>query len=380
MNYIQHLSSFYDKLKKDNNLNTTHVSLYHALFQLWNLNHFQNPIIVFREQVIHLSRIGSLHTYYKCLNDLHCWGYIQYIPSSSRIKGSTFFFNSLESEPKEVQPVRKRGKNKGNGKLTCNDDLELPLFEKDSSRKINDNSNQDNSDHIRCKNATLLDAELHQLSGNNASNKNDNNIIVSGIFASRLDANMHQLSGNNASKLDALLHPFKINNININSKTKRVKEKNVLPIDQIFESDFEKKIEESVNSENVSPQKRKRKKVAQKKEKPEELELPFATDSFVDAWKTLITLPKWKNKTIESLRFTLKKLAVYEVAFATILIELAITNNWKGAVFVDTEAKYQLWKQVHPKESANEGNEQKWYSKSIIIETNEPERNYKDRF
>ena len=258
--------------------------------------------------------------------------------------------------------------------------MELPLFEKDSSRKINDNSNQDNSDHIRCKNATLLDAELHQLSGNNASNKNDNNIIVSGIFASRLDANMHQLSGNNASKLDALLHPFKINNININSKTKRVKEKNVLPIDPIFESDFEKKIEESVNSENVSPQKRKRKKVAQKKEKPEELELPFATDSFVDAWKTLITLPKWKNKTIESLRFTLKKLAVYEVAFATILIELAITNNWKGAVFVDTEAKYQLWKQVHPKESANEGNEQKWYSKSIIIETNEPERNYKDRF
>jgi hypothetical protein len=88
MNYIRHLSLFYEKVVADNRLNPSHISLYIALFQVWNSNRFQNPISVCREQMLLLSRIGSLHTYYKCMYALQSWGYIQYLPSRNPIKGS----------------------------------------------------------------------------------------------------------------------------------------------------------------------------------------------------------------------------------------------------------------------------------------------------
>lgn len=44
MKYIKHLTGFYEKVALDCNLNPTHISLYFALFQLWNFNRFRNPI------------------------------------------------------------------------------------------------------------------------------------------------------------------------------------------------------------------------------------------------------------------------------------------------------------------------------------------------
>ncbi len=88
MNYIRHLTAFYVKAAIDERLNPTHLSLYHALFQLWNLNRFENPISVTRTQIVKLSKIGSHHTLYRCFSDLHNWGYIVYRPSHNPLKGS----------------------------------------------------------------------------------------------------------------------------------------------------------------------------------------------------------------------------------------------------------------------------------------------------
>jgi hypothetical protein len=88
INYIRHLTSFYEKLKTDDRFTPAHVSLYLALFQCWNMNHFENPISANRAQVLRLCKIGSGHTYYKALKDLCNWGYIQYDPSFSPVKGS----------------------------------------------------------------------------------------------------------------------------------------------------------------------------------------------------------------------------------------------------------------------------------------------------
>jgi hypothetical protein len=52
-----------------------------SLFQFWNLNRFENPFPVNREEVMKLCKIGSLNTYHKCLHDLDRWGYIKYEPS-----------------------------------------------------------------------------------------------------------------------------------------------------------------------------------------------------------------------------------------------------------------------------------------------------------
>ena len=94
MNYIKHLTGFFDRVAKDKLLNPTHVSLYIALFQFWNCNRFKNPISINRDEVMRISKISSKATYHKCLKNLHAQGYIKYEPSYNPFKGShVFLFN-----------------------------------------------------------------------------------------------------------------------------------------------------------------------------------------------------------------------------------------------------------------------------------------------
>jgi hypothetical protein len=55
MNYIKHLTGFFEKVAIDKTLNPTHVSLYVALFQFWNCNRFKNPISISRDEVMRIS-------------------------------------------------------------------------------------------------------------------------------------------------------------------------------------------------------------------------------------------------------------------------------------------------------------------------------------
>ncbi len=97
MNYIKHLSAFFEKVVQDNDLNPTHISLYMALFQSWNINRFQNPISITRNEVMRISKIFSKATYHKCVNELHQKGYIDYQPSYNPFKGSLVSVLELDS-------------------------------------------------------------------------------------------------------------------------------------------------------------------------------------------------------------------------------------------------------------------------------------------
>lgn len=88
MNYIGHMNAWFAKIYEDNRLHTTHIALYVALFQYWNLNRFQNPITLHREEVMRLAKIGSANTYTKCIKELHQWEYIKYEPSFNPMIGS----------------------------------------------------------------------------------------------------------------------------------------------------------------------------------------------------------------------------------------------------------------------------------------------------
>ncbi|MBP6757950.1 MAG: transcriptional regulator [Flavobacterium sp.] len=88
MNYIKHLNGFFDLIIQDPNLNPTHISLYIALFQFWNINRFVNPISITRDEVMRISKISSKATYHKCLRDLNDKAYLQYKPSFNPYKGS----------------------------------------------------------------------------------------------------------------------------------------------------------------------------------------------------------------------------------------------------------------------------------------------------
>ena len=103
MNYIRHLTGFYEKIHEDSRLNPTHISLYLALFQFWNLNHFQNPISISRNEMMKLSKIAAYGTYHKCIKDLQDFGYIEYLPSFNPYKGSMVnLFNFEDTEIKNL--------------------------------------------------------------------------------------------------------------------------------------------------------------------------------------------------------------------------------------------------------------------------------------
>lgn len=108
MNYIKHLTGFFDRIVQDRSLNPTHISLYISLFQFWNVNRFQNPISITRDEVMRISKICSKATYHKCMRELNEKGYIKYEPSFNPFKGSmVILFNFSE----DLKPVQKRVSN-----------------------------------------------------------------------------------------------------------------------------------------------------------------------------------------------------------------------------------------------------------------------------
>ncbi|WP_282073981.1 hypothetical protein [Polaribacter atrinae] len=88
VNFIKHLKGVFIQFSKDNRLNPTHISLYIALFQIWNNNRFLEEFYINREEVMRFSKIGSKSTYHKCIKDLSHWKYIIYYPSHNPYKGS----------------------------------------------------------------------------------------------------------------------------------------------------------------------------------------------------------------------------------------------------------------------------------------------------
>jgi len=88
VNYIKHLNGVFGQFSKDSRLNPTHISLYVALFQLWNSNYFKSEFFINRDEVMQYAKIGSKSTYHRCIKELHHWNYIVYTPSHNPFKGS----------------------------------------------------------------------------------------------------------------------------------------------------------------------------------------------------------------------------------------------------------------------------------------------------
>lgn len=81
MEQVKELTNFYAAIKSDPRIGTTHISLYMALFQFYNLNRLENPIQITRTAVMEGAKISGLATYHKCMRDLVEFGYIVYQPS-----------------------------------------------------------------------------------------------------------------------------------------------------------------------------------------------------------------------------------------------------------------------------------------------------------
>ena len=112
MNYIKHLTGFFNKINYESNLNPTHISLYLALFQCWNVNRFKNPTGISREEIMKASKINSKATYHKCMKELELLGFMQYNPTFNPHSCSTIIMVNFSGEEKTIskiiQPTRSK--------------------------------------------------------------------------------------------------------------------------------------------------------------------------------------------------------------------------------------------------------------------------------
>ena len=178
MNYIKHLTGFFEKVSIDFELNPTHISLYMAVFQLWNQNRFQNPIGISRDELMRISKISSTATFHKCIKELSTKGYVIYSPSFNPFKGSTLEVINLDyyTKPvkkKEVRKLKSLSKNEQVIEQVTKQDNEQALNKYQTSSKhvpyINNTNNINIVNEHNQKNEvenqknleieTLLDAE-----------------------------------------------------------------------------------------------------------------------------------------------------------------------------------------------------------------------------
>lgn len=103
VNYIKHLNNVFEAFLYDDRLNPTHISIYMALFQVWNSARFPEKFFIIREEVMKLSKIGSKSTYHRCLKELHTYQYIEYKPSHNPYRGSTIRLTQKQTSSKQAQ-------------------------------------------------------------------------------------------------------------------------------------------------------------------------------------------------------------------------------------------------------------------------------------
>ncbi len=285
MNYIKHLSVFYQKSNADKRLNTIHICLYHALFQAWNQNRFMNPFPLNRRQLLVFSKIGSNHTFYKYLHDLHDWGFIKYLPSKNPFYKSYVYIIEFESEDKDVNAQNEKGQSSA---ISQNIQLEIPKLRIDAKYEDVENVQKTVScspDAQQNPGGSKIDNQSLCISSSSPCASDEQIVCKSEIsYDSKLsfteciiahdtDAEMHQYRCISAQATGADMHNIlKLNNTNIKTRESVL---NNAHTREDFQEIFLKKIEKEIIPD-IFPEKEKRKKVAPKKEK--EFVSPSLTD------------------------------------------------------------------------------------------------------
>jgi hypothetical protein len=100
----ERLTAVMDAVRNDGRIGATHLSLYLALFQLWNQADFEEPVSINRPEVLEMAKI-SRSTYHRCMNDLNELGYVKYIPSYHPILGSIVYMADFRV-PSDKPPGR----------------------------------------------------------------------------------------------------------------------------------------------------------------------------------------------------------------------------------------------------------------------------------
>lgn len=84
-----------ERMSADDRLMATHVSLFTALFIQWQRNNFVSPFPITRRELMTHSKIASVATYHKCIQQLEVYGYVRYLPNYHPQKGSLIYWPEI---------------------------------------------------------------------------------------------------------------------------------------------------------------------------------------------------------------------------------------------------------------------------------------------
>ncbi len=121
MNYIKHLTGFFNRISNEESLNPTHISLYLTLFQCWNINRFKNPITISRDEMMKGSKIASKATYHKCIKELQRLKFLDYFPSYNPYSGTEVFMINFSEGNNFSQTI--------SDATSSNNEQTTPIFE-----------------------------------------------------------------------------------------------------------------------------------------------------------------------------------------------------------------------------------------------------------
>ena len=79
---------FLEAVREDNRISPVHISLFIAIAQQWRNKDCSNAICILTREIMQLSKISGRATYYRCLKELHEYGYIRYSPSHDCLTGT----------------------------------------------------------------------------------------------------------------------------------------------------------------------------------------------------------------------------------------------------------------------------------------------------
>jgi hypothetical protein len=85
------LSDFMSAVTEDPRMGPAHVSLFLAILYYYKKQGFQAPISVYSKDLMKQAKISAGGTYHRCIQELHKYGFIKYVPSFNPVLGSLIY-------------------------------------------------------------------------------------------------------------------------------------------------------------------------------------------------------------------------------------------------------------------------------------------------
>lgn len=211
-NIIHQLFAFFELTKNDSRIKQSHSNLYVILCLIWYKNSYNQCFAVPKILVMNYSKIKSTVIYFKCLSELHLFGFIQYIPAKNASKTTmvSIIILSFSDENTRLKNDEARTFDKSNNNLV------------DNPAELNSLQTQFDSESKNNQQIDVSDSKSNQVKPPNFTNKN-------GVGSSQnienkndtLNLELFAKSKTNQDKIPNTTLSFKSVNKNYNKEYKR---------------------------------------------------------------------------------------------------------------------------------------------------------------